>query len=73
MEKCPCGSNLNYNECCGAYHSGKTAPTAEAVMRARYSAYVKANVDYVMSTQKDNTDFDPVEAKRWAQNLIGKD
>lgn len=48
---CPCGSDLNYAECCGRYHSGAAAPvTAEALMRSRYSAYVTGDIDYLIGT-----------------------
>ncbi|OMH24724.1 hypothetical protein BKD30_07585 [Tersicoccus phoenicis] len=36
---CPCGSGAGYTECCGPLHDGGSAPTAEALMRSRYSAY----------------------------------
>jgi SEC-C motif domain protein len=48
METCPCGSNLDYADCCEPLIKGeKDAPTAEALMRSRYSAHVKAEVDYI--------------------------
>jgi len=48
---CPCGSELNYGECCQPLISGeKTAPTAEALMRARYSAHVKTEIDFIVDT-----------------------
>jgi hypothetical protein len=47
IEDCPCGSTLAYAKCCGRLHTDvnafKTA-TAEAVVRARYSAYAKRQV-----------------------------
>ncbi len=37
---CPCGSNKPYTDCCARYVEGnKHAPTAEALMRSRYTAY----------------------------------
>ena len=46
-EKCPCGSGLTFAKCCGPLIKGTAAaPTAESLMRSRYSAYVKAEVDY---------------------------
>jgi SEC-C motif-containing protein len=38
---CPCGSdNKKYTDCCGRYlDGGEAAPTAEALMRSRYTAY----------------------------------
>ncbi len=45
--QCPCGSGLTYNHCCRPFHDGKAAPTAEALMRSRYSAYVVQNGAYL--------------------------
>ncbi|MBC7284898.1 YchJ family protein [Hoeflea sp.] len=50
MPECPCGSNLDLATCCGRYHAGTPAPTAEALMRSRYAAYALANLDYIAAT-----------------------
>ena len=48
---CPCGSNQSYETCCSKFHSSQqTAPTAEALMRSRYSAFVKHEIDYLKET-----------------------
>ncbi|QPH39655.1 YchJ family protein [Pedobacter endophyticus] len=48
---CPCGSSLQYQNCCQPYHlKARTAPTAEALMRSRYSAFVMANAEYLYET-----------------------
>jgi SEC-C motif-containing protein len=48
---CPCGSGKNFQGCCGPWLSGnKSAPTAEALMRSRYTAYVLKDVDYLVKT-----------------------
>lgn len=48
---CPCGSGLQYQNCCQTYHLKiKQAPTAEALMRSRYSAFVVADGDYLFET-----------------------
>ncbi|EIJ33817.1 YchJ family protein [Thiothrix nivea] len=47
MDSCPCGSGKTYNQCCRQYHDGKAAPTAETLMRSRYSAYVLRNGAYL--------------------------
>lgn len=48
---CPCGSKLAYPECCGQYlDAGESAPTAEALMRSRYTAYSMRREDYVLAT-----------------------
>lgn len=48
---CPCGSGLEYDDCCGRFHSNKAfAPTAESLMRSRYSAFVKQEIAYLKET-----------------------
>jgi SEC-C motif domain protein len=49
-DRCPCGWGDPYTECCGRYHAGDPAPTAEALMRSRYSAFVLGKPDYLLST-----------------------
>ncbi len=47
---CPCGG-LSFEGCCGPYLEGKApAPTALALMRSRYSAFVTGNEDYLRET-----------------------
>lgn len=49
---CPCGSGKPDTTCCGPYLQGAAqAPTAEALMRSRYTAYVKGQVAYLMATR----------------------
>jgi len=50
QEICPCGRPIPLAICCGVLHVGQVAPTAEALMRSRYSAYVLGLVDYVVRT-----------------------
>jgi SEC-C motif domain protein len=53
---CPCGSQNHYADCCQRYLDGRSiAPTAEALMRSRYSAYSKQNLDYLIQTQHPKT------------------
>jgi SEC-C motif-containing protein len=47
---CPCGLQHTYEACCGRFHAGLPAPTAEALMRSRYSAYVLTLEPYLLST-----------------------
>ena len=47
---CPCGSALVYEKCCGRYHAGEVAPTAEVLMRSRYTAFVMQNEQYLLDT-----------------------
>ena len=51
MTVCPCGSGRSFETCCEPYIKGETQPeTAEALMRARYSAYALGNVEYLGRT-----------------------
>lgn len=52
---CPCGSGAAYAACCGRWHAGEPAPTAEALMRSRYSAYVLGLSAYVLDTWHAST------------------
>lgn len=53
--ECPCGSTRSYSACCGRYHGGETANTAEVLMRSRYSAYVRGDADYLLATWHSST------------------
>lgn len=52
---CPCGNAVGYACCCGLLHEGAPAPDAEALMRARYSAYVMQREDYLLATWHPDT------------------
>jgi SEC-C motif-containing protein len=52
---CHCQSNKPYSECCEPYHQGQAAPTAEALMRSRYSAYVLNNTNYIYKSWSQAT------------------
>lgn len=68
---CPCGSGRTYDDCCGPLIAG-TAPaaTAEALMRARYTAYTRVDIDFIMaSTHPDGRDDSDIDAMRsWAEH-----
>jgi SEC-C motif-containing protein len=68
--KCPCGSDTKYKKCCQPYHKGAIAPTALALMKSRYSAYVLHNVDYIIQTTDiNNPDFTP-QTVQWKDDLL---
>jgi len=52
---CPCDDKATYAACCGLWHAGSPAPTAEALMRSRYSAYVLRLEDYLLATWHPDT------------------
>jgi SEC-C motif-containing protein len=48
---CYCGSAKNFKDCCHPFLSGRSKPkTPEQLMRSRYSAFCKKNLEYLMST-----------------------
>ena len=56
MAVCPCGSGLLEVECCERYRDGRErAPTAEALMRSRYTAYVHQDEGYLRRTWHPTT------------------
>jgi SEC-C motif-containing protein len=56
VSACHCGSGRPYEACCGRLHSGaENAPTAETLMRSRYSAYVLKLADYLLATWHPDT------------------
>jgi len=52
---CPCGSGDALDACCAQWHRTLQAPTAEALMRSRYSAYVARNEPYLLATWHAST------------------
>ncbi|MFF4488501.1 YchJ family protein [Streptomyces sp. NPDC001544] len=65
---CPCGLSEPYEKCCGRFllqsRTGSTggtpvgaaaAPTAEALMRSRYSAFVRGDAGYLLRTWHPRT------------------
>ncbi len=72
---CPCGSGLAYNACCEPVIKGKrTAVTAEALMRSRYSAYATGEIGHLGASLRasDRESFDPKSAKEWAESAEWK-
>ena len=67
---CPCGGP-SLATCCGPYLSGAAVPpTAEALMRSRYTAYTTGNEPYLRATWHPRTVpaealIDPIERLQW--------
>lgn len=73
-EPCLCGSTLAYPSCCGRWHAGPLhlqAPTAEALMRSRYSAYVLGLHGYLLDTWHPQTRPAALEADPPGQRWLG--
>ena len=70
MTACSCGSGLDAQACCAPILRGESpAPTAEALMRARYSAYVAGNIDFIIATTlpSSRADSDVDAMRTWAE------
>jgi SEC-C motif domain protein len=68
---CPCGSEQFLEKCCLPLIQGKQKPeTAEALLRSRYTAFTRGDVDYVLSTYHSKTrkDVKREEIEEWSKN-----
>ena len=73
MDKCPCGSGLEYSECCGPIIAGtKQAETALQTLRARYTAHVKIEIPYIIATIHPDKkgEYDEKVIKDWAESAV---
>jgi SEC-C motif-containing protein len=55
MPACPCGSGAAEAACCDPLLAGTPAATALALMRSRYTAYVRGAIDYLIDTHAADT------------------
>lgn len=70
MSTCPCGSGRPLALCCQPFIAGVAkAPTAEALMRSRYTAYTTHAIDYIVKTctDKGNDGVDIDSTRKWAE------
>lgn len=70
ISTCPCTTDTAYSACCEPYHRGQHADTAQTLMRARYSAYVKHDIAFIHTTtlpaQQAQLDLDGIA--HWSRN-----
>ena len=51
MDLCPCNSTQEFAACCGPLlDQSRSAASAEELMRARYCAYTRGDVSYILET-----------------------
>src|SRR4051794_8678717 len=68
---CPCGSEIELEKCCLPLIQGtKQAITAEELLRARYTAFTRGDVDFVLSTHHSRTrhEIKREEIEDWSKN-----
>jgi len=66
---CPCGAGPLYSNCCAPFITGSAIPpTAEKLMRSRYSAYALRHIDWIEETCTGTAraHFDRASATQWA-------
>lgn len=71
MVRCICGKETNFKRCCGALLSGKRAARdPEELVRARYTAFVKGDMDFLLRSHHSRTAcrFDVEENRGWAES-----
>ncbi|GHV52331.1 hypothetical protein FACS1894206_00910 [Deltaproteobacteria bacterium] len=67
MSLCPCGSGLELAACCEPIvHGAKSAPTAEALMRARYTAHALREFVFLETSLHSST-RESVDSKKLNQ------
>jgi SEC-C motif domain protein len=64
IDVCPCGSGLKFSACCEPIIKGsKKALTAEMLMRARYTAYVKHEIDFIINSCEHSDQIAEIDRK----------
>lgn len=71
MTECACGSGRAFESCCQPYINGAPAPTAEALMRSRYTAMSLGHLDHIerTSTEKALRAFNRVDMESSIPNV----
>lgn len=68
--KCCCGIKMRFEDCCAPILKGtKLAETPEALMRARYAAFVHGDVDFLVDTiaPEAREEGERAEIERWSK------
>lgn len=55
VARCPCGSGDLFGGCCGPLLGGSPAPTAERLMRSRFTAFSVKDAAYLLATWHPST------------------
>lgn len=62
--RCPCLSGNTFDACCGPLLEGAPAPTAERLMRSRFTAFARGDATHLLrtwhpSTRPEDIDLEP--------------
>jgi SEC-C motif-containing protein len=69
-ETCPCGSGALFADCCEPIIKGtRESETAEELMRARYSAFVTHEIDFIVASTHSRTrnEIDLTFIREWSE------
>jgi SEC-C motif-containing protein len=68
-DPCPCGSGEAEAACCAPILAGSPARTALALMRSRYTAFVRGDIDHLVTTHAETTraGLDVQAMARWSR------
>lgn len=74
FNKCPCGKNKLYKDCCGIIHNNvRLAKTPEDLMRSRYTAFVMADIEFLMQSWHSKTKDSSFKSKKnlftWSKSV----
>jgi len=71
MILCPCGSKKSFEDCCGPILAGEPAPTAEALMRSRYTACANGHIDHIERScaKEAREEFNREEIERYLDEM----
>ena len=70
---CPCGNDRRYEDCCQPVHQGQATRTADALMRARFSAYVLHDNEFLLASWHPQTrpaHIDAAQGPQWKRLQI---
>lgn len=70
---CPCQSGRLFDACCGPLLSGQSpAATPEALMRSRYTAFARGEMDYLRNSlvPEHREEFSAAETLRWNKDTV---
>ena len=71
MSHCPCQSGNSFDECCGPVINDQgLAKTPEGLMRARYTAYVRGEINFISNSHHPDKreELNEDEAKSWSED-----
>ncbi|MFK7900853.1 MAG: YchJ family protein [Cyclobacteriaceae bacterium] len=66
---CPCNSKKAFADCCESIIQTQSAPTAQKLMRSRYTAYHTGKADYLYETTHPSVrkQYNLKEIEKWSQ------